>query len=54
MHPTKQVQSTNFQLNTKPMLAMNYAANSFRQLERLVRLRFADLFFIKIIFESKR
>jgi hypothetical protein len=35
MQPTKQVHDTNFQLNTKPMLAMNFAPSSFRQLERL-------------------
>jgi hypothetical protein len=36
---TKQVQSNNFQSCTKPMLAMNFAVSSFRQLERLVSLR---------------
>jgi hypothetical protein len=35
MHPTKQVHYTNFQFKTKPMLAMNFAVSSFRQLERL-------------------
>jgi len=51
MHPAKQVHSTNFQLNTKPMLAMNFTVSSLRlsitlrvihssgqaELERLVR-----------------
>jgi hypothetical protein len=33
---------------------MQFAVSSFRQLERLVRLRFADLFFVENIFVSKR
>jgi hypothetical protein len=32
-----QVHDTNFQFNTKPLRAMNFAVSPFRQLERLVR-----------------